>query len=374
MSIVVLLLFIFCFLCFYYYLCIFISNMFEAPATLLGDYLQDDHVYSPGRAAWTGGEVWSGFQEASDKGRRVPTLFDFMQSDMQTLRRVQNVMCRLLEDASLEHAFLLRAFSDVPGGLPAEQVHSACQHIVLELMGDLHVRFTLEYQSFPHRLVYLAVDGVAEDQRKKVASDFGMLKDCCKDPVFEGVIATMFPTAQSLLDDGPPFLKRWAEAQMLVTKSVEFAHRTHKSCGQSKGPAKPSCVTTAADWFLLKRIAVHHDVAVGRKSKRRPHIKHHPSVRAVIKRLKTPSKRVGIGGNPKYAWLNSQRELLKAQKLDRATFRLRVTELAAHYDASPLLQRAQQDAWQASRGERMLLRGCPQQAVGLGTGCGPWII
>ena len=78
----------------------------------------------------------------------------------------------------------------------------------------------------------------------------------------------------------------------LITKSVEFGHRTAKGHAKAKGPGKPTDFRFVSDDFLLSRLAVSHNHTIGKHGSDRPRFRQHPQVQAVIKKLKSRARTV----------------------------------------------------------------------------------
>ena len=191
-----------------------------------------------------------------------------------------------------------------PSVLPRSEVEvdSALQIIVFEMLGDLHLRFTVQYESFPNKLALLGVDNISEVKKQQVAEEFRALKDCCKKQLFETRFAGLFQTQAALLsNECKRVVRAWSENMLLVTKPVEFTHKTNSGAAKAKGHSKPATFASIADLSVVSRLGVMHAQSIGRQGKRQQHIKHHPAIKAVISRAKKKvknSQRSGCGGNP----------------------------------------------------------------------------
>ena len=158
----------------------------------------------------------------------------------------------------------------------------------------------------------------------------------------------------------------------MITKQVEFGHRGVGSHARAKGPAKPAEFQHVADKYLVNRVAVLHNEACDRPRKSRPKIKSHPRfVEATEEVKKRHSSRSGVGGNPKFQWLNERRCQLKGEGLDKVTFKQRMHEYANQFDQDILTQQAARDRWSADRLHAIAEVGeAPAQRAS--TGAGPW--
>ena len=81
--------------------------------------------------------------------------------------------------------------------------------------------------------------------------------------------------------------------------------------------------------------------------------------------------RRGVGGNPKYAWLNEQRVLLKGKGLSRQQFNESIRQMAAAFDSDPALQQAARDKWRLGRALGSLAAS-GADAADRPRRCGPW--
>jgi hypothetical protein len=361
----------------------------EPLACELGKYLADELMYSsaaqqqPGISGNAAPHPWVGHN--GGETRPPPTLKNFMADGMAGLREVQcRIACLLNEDDDDETndlaAFLRQAF---PQSVD-KSVFGALQQLCLETLSDLFLRFTCEYRAYPYKLLKLLDTGVAEVDRRAIASEFLALPRCCMVPSFEGLLKKLFPTVDAVLSaECMNLLDGWAENQVMITKQIEFGHRGVGSHARAKGPAKPSEFQHIADSYVVNRLAVLHNESVARPRKSRPKIKQHPQVQVVLTNLKVKGggARAGIGGNPKYFWLNERRRDLKSENLSRDEFTCRVRAYTREYDQDIGIQQHARDLWRVARLAAMEAQVCqvgpvPRRledgAASLARGFGPW--
>ena len=320
----------------------------------LGQYLADEYMYPPQQTRED--QNLNHWLAADAPTRPPPTLRSFMADGMLSFRQVQCNIASLISNASpdsqkiisfLQQAFPQSSVADITGPL---------QQMTLETMGDLHLRFTVTYDAFPFRLLRLLDNTLQEDERRALATEYMQLPQCCKVPHFDGVLLAHFSGVDALLS-APclEFLAAFADNYTMITKVVEFGHRQVGGHAKSKGPAKPSEFQHVADSYITGRISVLHNEATNKKRKARPKITQHPRMKVVKENLKKKpgSARTGIGGNPKYAYLNARRLELQKENLSKQEFNLRVADYASEYDASDLIQQAARDDWCAQRLRRL---------------------
>lgn len=328
----------------------------EPIAVLLGDYLRDEGMYVPAREAGAHVSPWAAHRYDDSPNRPVPTLLGFMQGDLGAIRRVQQCLGELLSggNGSDSFAFLVQAF----GALSEGCVALAVQHLVCETLADLYLRFIVEYRGFPYRLLLTVFDETPQPLKLQIATEFLALPECCRTSFFEGNLMRMFPTPDSLLSaEATELIKAWGDKTLMITRSVEYAHRVNKAHARGRGVARAIDLRYVVDDFILSRAAVSHNAATQRKPSSRPRLRQHPRVQAVLKRLKQKNtRRAGVGGNAKYAWLNEQRAELAKQGLTRPQFAERLRALREDYDRNPLLQQAAKDRWRATRAQRLAAR------------------
>ena len=348
----------------------------EPIALVVGHFLQDEYMFSPDLVRHAPGALrpWVPTPRG-DADRPVPTLWSFMSSNMEVLRNLQTRVLCVLDDVVNGTAFLQLAFQD----LGQAAVFEAMQHLALEALGDLYMRFYCHYRGFPHALVKLAFTDLDLATRREVAQQFHELKECCRRFEFEDVLKKRFPTPEALLhDDSVGMITAWATTQQLCTTSVEFEHRSNAAFSQGKGPAKPSDIHTIANMSIVSKVQKFHGAAVGSKSSNRRSLhkpKKHPRIQkliAKVKKLGKATQRIGIGGNPKWHYLNMQRQQLRNTGLSRQEFADAVTRLKHEYDTSLAVQVAARDAWRLARMQRFEGSGVQDQQLDQRCHKGPW--
>ena len=93
----------------------------------------------------------------------------------------------------------------------------------------------------------------------------------------------MFPDASAVLSPaGQHVLSKWAEHTILVTKSVEYAHRINNSHARAKGPSKPVDARFVADAYVISRFSTCYNKAMQRPASARPHLRQHPKVQRAM--------------------------------------------------------------------------------------------
>lgn len=153
----------------------------------------------------------------------------------------------------------------------------------------------------------------------------------------------------------------------MITKSVEFAHRVAGAQARPKGPAKAVEFRIIADGFVLNRLAVLHNEAIGRKRKARPRIKDHPRVQEMIHRVRKQHIKASAGpscSNPKMVWLNARRQELRALKLPKDQFYARVSAYARSYDNDEVVRLAARDFFRVHRQKMLISRASASAAQG----------
>ena len=181
-----------------------------------------------------------------------------MEDNLQILWGLQAAIAALLFDDNFgggdgaDYAqLLIRAF----GSLSPSEIYEALQHLVMETLGDLYMRFTCHYKGFPEQLARLAVDSTPDDEKLLVAQTFCDLPECCCKPDFELRLKAQYPTVPELMsEEALAVIKGWATTCRLCTKTVEWAHRSNAAVARSKGPAQPSDLHTVADASILHRL------------------------------------------------------------------------------------------------------------------------
>ena len=103
---------------------------------LLTHFQDDEAMYSPDRRQTDWG-CWLPFQRPTP--RNIPNLLEFMRSNQEPLRKLQTHIGDLLNPVNARNWIMHVAFDPLLG---AVTVSAAIQHSVLELLGDLHLRFT----------------------------------------------------------------------------------------------------------------------------------------------------------------------------------------------------------------------------------------
>ena len=152
-------------------------------------------------------------------------------------------------------------FPHQPGPTPTLSV-SAC---LVEVISDLHLRFTVEYTAFPNRLAQMADLSLSDNERCTIASDFLQQHDCCMPSRFEGKLRNIYPTPADITSPSClQFIDAWATSQIVITKIVEFAHRSMSAGTKAKGPARPADFRVACDNFVVNRVSVLHAESVKR--------------------------------------------------------------------------------------------------------------
>jgi hypothetical protein len=357
----------------------------EAITVTAGDYLQDEYMYDPRKIVRDeNGDnigVLPWLPPARHPDRQIPTLKNCMENDQRHLRKMQDEIIGVLTisagDGVGDH-FIQKAFPSIAG----HKIFDALQSLSLETLGDTFLRFH-EYRLPTFGVINTILPECSDLEKDTAANNFEALKLCCRRPHFEEKILARY-TGRIRCQECSDIITAWAERQVQVTKAVEFAHRCNASLAAANGPAKPADLFHVADGFVCQRTQVLHGVAVGKPPGRRAsfRFKQHPQVKSVLKLVKNcKSKkhpaRAGIGSNPKYLYLNNERETLSGLGLCKAEFDQRVADAARAYDGSQLVQDAARDAWRlhkASRASQALQ--CPTKCLQTkwddGNGYGPF--
>ncbi len=283
------------------------------------------------------------------------------------------------------------------GSLGSVAVSTCVQQLVLEVLGDLYMRFTIPYRCFPYALVHLIFDWVPQDTKRRICLKFKALKECCLSDLFEQVILALW--GQDLMQQPClNFILMWALQELLVTRVVEFAHRNNKSVAAPKGHARPSNFKVMSDVAGLNRLGVLHGQAIGQTKKNRYRLRQHPKVQEVARQIKSMNNkrkrsqqstgllndisRKNPCGNPKFFYLNKIRGDLTQLQLPQDEFNQRVASVAERYDNDPLVKQAARDAWDVAQHQVSGAAAAPNPAdrregtsidgsVGVG-GVGPW--
>ena len=91
-----------------------------------------------------------------------------------------------------------------------------------------------------------------------------------------------------------------------------------------------------------------------------------------VKGLNRKWARAGIGSNPKFHFLNTERRRLSAQKLAKVDFRAQMADITASYDADHGLQQLARDAWMDHRLRMVADSSVPPRPRVVSSGVGPW--
>ena len=122
-------------------------------------------------------------------------------------------------------------------------------------------------RGLPHALVHLGLD-VPMELKHRICDAFSNLNECDLSDLFMALIRKMWPSfADMQSDECIAFLQAWPARELLVTKVVEYAHRSNKSVSRPTGPGKPSNVRTMANASYLNRIGVLHSEVVSQGSR-----------------------------------------------------------------------------------------------------------
>ncbi len=94
------------------------------------------------------------------------------------------------------------------------------------------------FRGLPHALVYLGLD-VPMELKHRMCDAFSNLNECDLSDLFMALIRKMWPSfADMQSDECIAFLQAWPAHKLLVTKVVEYAHRSNKSVSRPEGPGK----------------------------------------------------------------------------------------------------------------------------------------
>ena len=360
----------------------------ESLCTSLGNFCQDERMYAHrlNTGESTDLRVWMPPPRDVEE-RTIPTLYGVMEGKRKFIRTMENRVVGVLS----QHASAIHLLHDSFGNVVSHNaIHEALQCLVLETAGDLKQRFTDPSREGACTLVSMVCDNNSQDENREIADRYCKLPKCCGLEDVDGELKKEFPDAGAFVaEKGLEFIAAWSSAELVSTKPVENGHGFNRAALVARGNGRPSDFHTLVDnhWVGNQQRAhaeslVPANAATPRLPRRSlMRFKAHPAVKVALEVVKKLKKKRddGCGGNPKFFYLNAERQRLTGTCSTMEECYAKITQAKQAYDENAQVRQIAKQRWQAQKIRNSLARtpSCSSRTAYTDSGSGryaPWEI